>query len=184
VVRLPTAGQDGFLADARDVWAGLTSAAWITVDDTGARHKETNGFCTQIGNAHFARFGTTGSKNSARNLNNGDQSAYGGGSASGNAEPSTRSFPKSDRVRGSAGAAGFGADSAARSERVRRRDGAAGFGSDSAARSDSVRGTAVAGCSVLSPGSNTRTSMPTCLASAGVIHLMSSGGADAAIVSI
>jgi hypothetical protein len=32
------------------------------VDDTGARHKATNGFCTQIGNAHFAWFGTTGSK--------------------------------------------------------------------------------------------------------------------------
>ena len=29
---------------------GLTSAAWITVDDTGARHKAANGFCTQIGN--------------------------------------------------------------------------------------------------------------------------------------
>jgi len=33
-----------------------------TVDDTGARHKAANGFCTQIGNAHFAWFGTTGSK--------------------------------------------------------------------------------------------------------------------------
>jgi len=33
--------------------------AWITVDDTGARHKATNGFCTQIGNAHFTWFGTT-----------------------------------------------------------------------------------------------------------------------------
>jgi hypothetical protein len=63
VVRLLTAGQDGFLAEARNVLrAGLTSAAWITVDDTGARHKATNGFCTQIGNAHFAWFGTTGSK--------------------------------------------------------------------------------------------------------------------------
>jgi hypothetical protein len=63
VVRLLIEGQDGFLAEARDVLrAGLTSAAWITVDDTGARHKATNGFCTQIGNAHFAWFGTTGSK--------------------------------------------------------------------------------------------------------------------------
>jgi hypothetical protein len=32
------------------------------VDDTGARHNATNGFCTQIGNAHFAWFGTTSSK--------------------------------------------------------------------------------------------------------------------------
>ena len=42
--------------------AGLSSAAWITVDDTGARHKAANGFCTQIGNAQFAWFGTTQSK--------------------------------------------------------------------------------------------------------------------------
>ena len=60
VVRLLIEGQDGFLTEARDVLrAGLSSAAWITVDDTGARHKATNGFCTQIGNAHFAWFGTT-----------------------------------------------------------------------------------------------------------------------------
>jgi transposase IS66 family protein len=63
VVRLLIKGQDGFLGEARDVLrAGLSSAAWITVDDTGARHKATNGFCTQIGNAHFAWFGTTASK--------------------------------------------------------------------------------------------------------------------------
>jgi hypothetical protein len=63
IVRLLVAGQDGFLDEARDVLrAGLSSAPWITVDDTGARHKATNGFCTQIGNAHFAWFGTTGSK--------------------------------------------------------------------------------------------------------------------------
>jgi len=63
LVRLLIAGQDAFLDEARDVLrAGLTSAAWITVDDTGARHKATNGFCTQIGNAHFTWFGTTASK--------------------------------------------------------------------------------------------------------------------------
>jgi len=63
VVRLLIERQDGFLAEARDVLrAGLSSAAWITVDDTGARHKATNGFCTQMGNAHFAWFGTTQSK--------------------------------------------------------------------------------------------------------------------------
>src|SRR6266478_4491349 len=49
--------------EARDVLrAGLSSAAWITVDDTGARHKAANGVCTHIGNAHFAWFGTTSSK--------------------------------------------------------------------------------------------------------------------------
>jgi hypothetical protein len=63
LVRLLIAGQDDFLDEARDVLrAGLISAAWITVDDTGARHKAANGFCTQIGNAHFAWFGTTQSK--------------------------------------------------------------------------------------------------------------------------
>jgi hypothetical protein len=63
IVRLLIAGQDGFLDKARDVLrAGLSSAPWITVDDTGARHKAANGFCTQIGNTHFAWFGTTGSK--------------------------------------------------------------------------------------------------------------------------
>src|ERR1700693_3737473 len=63
LVRLLIADQDSFLDEARDVLrAGLASAAWITVDDTGARHKAANGFCTQIGNAHFAWFGTTRSK--------------------------------------------------------------------------------------------------------------------------
>ena len=63
LVRLLIAGQDGFFAENRDVLrAGLSSAPWITVDDTGARHKAVNGFCTQIGNAYFAWFGTTASK--------------------------------------------------------------------------------------------------------------------------
>ena len=63
VVRLLIGGQNGFLDEARDVLrAGLSSAAWITVDDTGARHKAANGVCTHIGNAHFAWFGTTSSK--------------------------------------------------------------------------------------------------------------------------
>jgi Transposase IS66 family len=63
VVRLLTAGHDRFREEARDVLrAGLASAAWITVDDTGARHKANNGFCTQIGNAHFTAFATTASK--------------------------------------------------------------------------------------------------------------------------
>ncbi len=63
VVRLLIAGKQSFLDEARAVLrAGLTDAAWITADDTGARHKAKNGFCTQIGNALFAWFGTTGSK--------------------------------------------------------------------------------------------------------------------------
>src|SRR6202167_3453076 len=63
VVRLLIARKQNFLDEARDVLrAGLTEAAWITVDDTGARHKGKNGFCTQIGNAWFTWFGTAASK--------------------------------------------------------------------------------------------------------------------------
>ena len=63
VVRLLNAGQDAFLDEARDVLrAGLGSAPWISVDDTGARHKHQNGVCTQIGNDHFAAFASTASK--------------------------------------------------------------------------------------------------------------------------
>jgi hypothetical protein len=63
VVRLLNAGQDAFLAEAREVLrAGLSTAPWISVDDTGARHRHQNGVCTQLGNEHFAAFATTGSK--------------------------------------------------------------------------------------------------------------------------
>ncbi|PZW51081.1 hypothetical protein C8P66_101299 [Humitalea rosea] len=63
VARLLIAGQDGFITEARDVlWAGLETAPWISVDDTGARHAGANGVCTQIGNQDFTWFGTTTSK--------------------------------------------------------------------------------------------------------------------------
>ena len=63
VMRLLLNGQEDFLTEARDVLrAGLQTASWVTVDDTGARHKATNGFCTQIGNDNFAWFATTQSK--------------------------------------------------------------------------------------------------------------------------
>ena len=63
VQRLLTDGQDACLTEARDVLrAGLQTAAWISVDDTGARHKAANGFCTQIGNDRFTWFGTRSSK--------------------------------------------------------------------------------------------------------------------------
>ena len=68
IVRLLIAGKQRFVDEARDVLrAGLTTAAWVTVDDTGARHKGANGVCTQIGNDHFTWFGTTVSK-SRRNF--------------------------------------------------------------------------------------------------------------------
>ena len=63
VVRLLIDRQDRFVNEAQEVLrAGLASAPWITVDDTGARHKAKNGYCTHIGNDRFAWFGTTGSK--------------------------------------------------------------------------------------------------------------------------
>jgi hypothetical protein len=63
VMRLLIDGQDEFLAENREVLrAGLQTAAWITVDDTGARHARQNGFCTQIGNDAFSWFGTRASK--------------------------------------------------------------------------------------------------------------------------
>jgi hypothetical protein len=63
VQRLLTEQHETFRTEACDVLrAGLETAAWISADDTGARHQATNGFCTQIGNDHFTWFGTRGSK--------------------------------------------------------------------------------------------------------------------------
>src|SRR5215469_9010235 len=42
--------------------AGLATAAYIQVDDTGARHQGKNGYCTHIGNDLFAYFASTDSK--------------------------------------------------------------------------------------------------------------------------
>ena len=63
IVRLLISKQDAFLEENIEVLrAGLASASWLTVDDTGARHKAQNGFCTHIGNDRFAFFATTSSK--------------------------------------------------------------------------------------------------------------------------
>ena len=63
LMRLLIDRQDDFLTETREVLrAGLETADWISVDDTGARHRGANGVCTQIGNDTFAWFGTTGSK--------------------------------------------------------------------------------------------------------------------------
>ena len=63
IQRLLTEKQDDFLDETRDVLrAGLRNSPWISVDDTGARHKAKNGYCTQIGNEHFTWFGTRPSK--------------------------------------------------------------------------------------------------------------------------
>ena len=62
-MRLLIERQDEFLTEDREVLqAGLATADWISVDDTGARHRGANAVCTQIGNDSFAWFGTTGSK--------------------------------------------------------------------------------------------------------------------------
>jgi hypothetical protein len=69
VVRILTDANDAFIAEARDVLrAGLTHGSWISADDTGARHRGRNGFCTQIGNDAFTFFATTGSKSRANFL--------------------------------------------------------------------------------------------------------------------
>jgi hypothetical protein len=63
VMRLLIGGQQPFLDESQAVLrAGLGHASWVTVDDTGARHRTANGVCTQIGNDHFTWFGTTASK--------------------------------------------------------------------------------------------------------------------------
>ncbi len=68
VMRLLNEGQARFTGEALAVLrAGLQSAAWISVDDTGARHRACNGVTTQIGNDHFAWFATGFSK-SRRNF--------------------------------------------------------------------------------------------------------------------
>ncbi len=68
VVRLLTARSAALIAEAKAVLrAGLATARWITVDDTGARHRAKNGVTTQIGDDHFAFFATSFSK-SRRNF--------------------------------------------------------------------------------------------------------------------
>ncbi|MGD0043361.1 MAG: transposase, partial [Isosphaeraceae bacterium] len=68
VLRLLIEGKEGFLAEAQDVLrSGLSCSPWVNVDDTGARHKGKNGYCTVVGNEHFAWFTTTPSK-SRRNF--------------------------------------------------------------------------------------------------------------------
>ncbi len=63
LVRLMTADLDAFSAeDARVLRAGLASAPFVTVDDTGARHAGKACFTTQIGSDRFTAFRTGPSK--------------------------------------------------------------------------------------------------------------------------
>ncbi len=60
VKRLLIDGHDDFHDEAEAVLrTGMQTARWISVDDTGARHKNRNGYCTQIGNDLFTYFATS-----------------------------------------------------------------------------------------------------------------------------
>ncbi|MDP2647288.1 MAG: transposase [Desulfobacterales bacterium] len=67
-----SAGQlNNFITEDKDAFhsekdsmlsAGLEVSGYINVDDTGARHKGKNGYCTHIGNEFFSWFESTASK--------------------------------------------------------------------------------------------------------------------------
>jgi hypothetical protein len=61
--RILTESKDDFHQERAEVLeAGLQTATYIGVDDTGARHDGKNGVCTAIGNDLFAYFESTDSK--------------------------------------------------------------------------------------------------------------------------
>src|SRR5918993_1566525 len=63
IVTLLTANKDVFHAEKDAILeAGLATAAWVTVDDTGARHAGHDEYTTHIGNDRFAWFATCPSK--------------------------------------------------------------------------------------------------------------------------
>jgi hypothetical protein len=56
-------GKERFHEEKDDLLeTGLTYSSYITVDDSGARHKGKNGYVTHIGNEFFAWFSLTASK--------------------------------------------------------------------------------------------------------------------------
>jgi hypothetical protein len=61
--RILTEGKDAFHREKDQLLpAALEVSPYVQVDDTGARHRGRNGFCTQIGNELFASFESTESK--------------------------------------------------------------------------------------------------------------------------
>ena len=63
VGRFLNADAGGIVEEQQEVLrAGMETAMWLNVDDTGARHKAVNGYCTAVGNEFFAHFRSTGSK--------------------------------------------------------------------------------------------------------------------------
>jgi hypothetical protein len=71
VVRLLVVGLETFRAEDEEVLtAGLSSSRFVTVDDTGARHKNKSGFTSQIGSDRFTVFRTGASKSRLAFLRN------------------------------------------------------------------------------------------------------------------
>src|SRR3954453_18699737 len=63
ISNLLTKGHEAFHTEKAAVkQAGLETARWISVDDTGARHLGINGVTTQIGDDRFTSFDTVASK--------------------------------------------------------------------------------------------------------------------------
>jgi hypothetical protein len=63
VNRIITEGHDGFHAEKDEILrVSLENSSYVNVDDTSARHKGKNGYCTHIGNELFTWFQSTGSK--------------------------------------------------------------------------------------------------------------------------
>lgn len=63
IITILTANKDAFHAEKDAILeAGLASAAWVTVDDTAARHAGRDEYTTHIGNDRFAWFATRPSK--------------------------------------------------------------------------------------------------------------------------
>ena len=71
VVRLLVVGLEKFRAEDEEVLtAGLSGSRFVTVDDTGARHKNKSGFTTQIGSDRFTVFRTSLTKSRLAFLRN------------------------------------------------------------------------------------------------------------------
>src|SRR3954449_1834769 len=61
--RILTEGKDAFHQEKAELLpAGLEVSTYVQADDTGARHRGHDGFCTHIGNELFASFESTDSK--------------------------------------------------------------------------------------------------------------------------
>lgn len=61
--RIIIEGKEDFHKEKKEILlAGLGVSSYVNVDDTAARHKGKNGYCTHIGNEFFAFFESTDSK--------------------------------------------------------------------------------------------------------------------------